>query len=433
MSADGTIDRHVYRRWFVAIVVAAGLLRVLYVLVAKTGDELLGDQIYYSNQAITIANGDGFTEPFRPGRPAADHAPLTALVLAPVSWSDTDAVLVQRLWMASLGTGVVAGVGLLARWLLGRRASLLAAALAAVYANLWMNDALVMSETLAAVGVVAVLFSAYVYDLGRRPLQAVALGTAIGLAGLARAELLLYGPLLALPLTLLAPGEVAWWRRVAHLGIAAVAAAALVSPWVVRNLAVFEEPTLMSTQDGQTLVGANCAATYEGPGRGFWDLDCVEAVDVAPGADQSQRSAALRDAAADYVGDHLGDVPGVVAARLGRGLNLWQNETMVEFNAGEGREPWASRIGIGQYWMLLVAATLGWWRWPGRQPRWPLAVSMGIAVLVIMAFYGLPRFRIPAEVPLVVLAAGGLDVAWRAVATRRPHRAPSPPPTAPTP
>ena len=58
------IDQRRFRLAFWAIVAIAGLWRVVYVLLAKDSDPLVGDQIYYSAQASTIANGDWFADPF---------------------------------------------------------------------------------------------------------------------------------------------------------------------------------------------------------------------------------------------------------------------------------------------------------------------------------------------------------------------------------
>ncbi len=404
-SESGEMGRRTFRLVFGSIVAFAGVLRVVYVLGAKRGEELLGDQIYYSYQAMMIANGRWFADPFIEGRYAADHAPLTALLLAPVSWSNDNPFLAQRLLMAVYGMLVVAGIGVLARWLFGRRIALVAALIAAVYANLWMNDGLMMSETFAAAGVVAVLLAVYVYDLRRSTWAAVAIGVALGLAGLARAELLLLGPLVVVPLTLIVREPTGWSIRLRHLAMAGGVCVLVLAPWVIRNQVRFEETTLISTQDGLTLIGANCPDTYFGPGKGFWAVQCADLVEVPPDADQSERSVLYRDYAFDFIAENRGEVPGVVAARLARGLSVWDTTGTTWLNTGEGREKWASNVGLWQYWILTPLAVWGWWRWPSRQARWPALLTAGLSVLVIAAFYGIPRFRIPAEVVIVLGAA----------------------------
>lgn len=398
-----------YRRWFGGLVLAAAVWRVLYVLMFKVDDDVVGDQIYYSGQAVTIANGNWFADPFIPGAYAADHAPLTALAVAPASWDDAVPFVAQRLLMAMYGTAVVAGIGLVARWLTDRVTSLVAVAIAAVYANLWMNDALIMAETPSALAVVLVLFASYRFDLSRSTRDAVVMGLAVGLAGLARAELLLLGVVLVLPMVLFGQHASAdRRRRVFHLAVAGLAAVALVSPWIIRNQVRFDETVTMSTQDGLTLVGTNCPAAFEGPGRGFWHLSCAFAVPVPDGADQSVRSAIYRDVAVDYLGDHLDQVPSVVVARLGRGLSVWQVDAMATLNQGEGRERLASWIGVVQFWTLVPLAAYGLVAWPVAQRRWPMLALILMSVLTIAALYGIPRFRIAAEVAIVVCGAIGL-------------------------
>ncbi|WP_420451117.1 hypothetical protein [Ilumatobacter sp.] len=425
-------DRRRFRRWFAAAVVASWLFRVAYVLVLKWGETPVGDQIYYSAQAITIMRGGGYSSPFPPGGFAADHAPLTAAVLAPFSWwSGPRGVLVQRLVMATAGAAVVAGTGLLARRLLDRRTALVATVLAGSHGAFWLNDVVIMSETFAAGAVVALLLA--VHALIERPslATAAAMGIATGVAGLVRAELVAYGAVLAIVATVLAArtsrerverepaprrggspsgvgdrlggsrGARPWIRLV----VAGACAVAVLAPWVVRNQVRFAETTLISTQDGQTLVGANCARTYSGLGKGSWDLRCAEEVEVPEGLDQSRRSRILRAEAFAFVGDHLDEVPGVVAARLGLGLGVWRVEQMVDLNTGEGRGRWGSRIAAAQWWAVAALAAVGLRRWSSSAPRWPILVVAAMTVLTIAAVYGLPRFRIPMEIGAVVAAS----------------------------
>lgn len=418
---------------FWTIVALAGVWRVAYVLVGKRDEALVGDQIYYSGQARAIALGRWFEHPHRAGEYAADHAPMTSLLLAPFSFPD-DPVLVQRLVMAVAGTAVVAACGALTWRLAGRRAGLAATVIAAVYANLWMNDVLIMSETFSAGAVVAVLWWCYRTRATGALRDVAVLGAVVGLAGLVRAELLLLGPVVALPMVLGGvrrhrddegrgvghegghrDRQTTGARRMTAAVVLAAAAIAAVAPWMVRNAVRFEDRTLISTQEGLTLMGANCDDTYRGGGIGFWSLGCALAVPMPDGLDQSQVSSRYRDEAAAYVRANLDRVPLVVAARLGRGFSLWNVEGMSALNQGEGRARWASELGAAQFWLLVPLAGLGVLRWPpGRDvPRWPLLALGLLSFLVIAAFYGIPRFRLPLEVALVIAGGIGVDVLAR--------------------
>jgi hypothetical protein len=128
-------------------------------------------------------------------------------------------------------------------------------------------------------------------------------------------------------------------------------------------------------------------------------------VKVPEGADESVRSTVYRREAVDFISDNMDRVPLVVVARLGRGLSVWETEQMFSFNQLEGRERWASQIGLWQYWILVPLAAYGLWAWPSQRPRWPLVVTASISILMMAAFYGIPRFRIPAEIGIVICAS----------------------------
>jgi hypothetical protein len=446
MRAPASPDRRFW--WALALICCgAAALRFGYVAAAKPNQELLGDQIYYSSQARTIAEGHWFDEPLQAGRPAADHPPLTALVMAPAAAVAPGSVMAQRYLMAAYGVVVVALIGLLGRKVADWRVGLIAALIAALYPGLWVNDALVMSETVTAATLALAMLASYRFADRATLRRAAEMGLATGLAVLARAELVLLIPMVIVPL--------AWWAHGAGeplegaegaegaesaegadvgvgaratprarlaLGAMAVAAALVVqAPWIAYNLTRFDQPVLFSTNDGLTWVGANCADSYYGGGVGFWSLNCGLAglESAPPEADQSVRSAHLRSLGNAYLADHLGRLPVVVAARLGRGLGVWHPDQMVYLNRGEGREGTVSWLAIYAYWALTPLAVVGAVILRRRRTMvWPLVALVAISVMVIAAFYGIARFRLPAELAIVVLAAVTLASAAEVLRSR---------------
>ena len=136
--------------------------RLGYLFAVKIDDALLlNDSLYFSIQAGRNSEGDWFREGLT-NLPGAEHGPLTSLYLTPWSLGGGDNVGRQRFAITLLGIAVVPLVGLLARRVAGPRAGLVAAAIAAVYPNLWINDSLVMSESLAVLLVTVALLVALV-------------------------------------------------------------------------------------------------------------------------------------------------------------------------------------------------------------------------------------------------------------------------------
>ncbi len=432
-----------FGRVLLVIVAVAFGVRIAYVAIAKAGpcpviladgtkagsspsSCVKGDELFYNAESNYVADGHGFNEPFftfaHPGAkapPAADHPPLTVLVLTPVAWlsdhAPLDAVIHEplhdhvredRYAMALLGTLLVALVGLLGRRVGGDTVGLVAAAIAALSPNIWVNDGLVMSETLTALTVVAVLLGALWWRERPSRRRAAAVGALCGIAILARVEFALLVPLLALvfALTLRRP----WAERWKQAAVTVVVAGLVVAPWVGFNLARFHDPTFVSTNDGLTLAGANCNDVYRGPSTGFWSLSCGD--NPGPG-DQSQVSSSLRRRGIDYVKDNSGRLPVVVLARLGRTWSVFRPVDMVYLNEGEDREQWVTRLGLGGYYPTMVFAIGGaavLWRRRRRAVLWALLVPALIVTINTIGTYGQTRFRAGAEPALALLAAVGI-------------------------
>jgi 4-amino-4-deoxy-L-arabinose transferase-like glycosyltransferase len=407
-------------------VLAALALRVGYVALVKHDEPRKGDQIYYNVAADQLARGNWFTDP-RDGTETAQHPPLTAIALTPTSWvgeqldPDGDHVLSQRLTMAVFGAGVVALIGLVGRTVAGERAGLIAAAIAALYPNLWMNDGLIMSETLATGAVAVAILLAYRFGRTTRWQDAAWLGVACGIAMLARAELGLLLPIMVLPVALFARALTVGRRLVLFL-VSCGAALLVVSPWLLANLTRFDEPVLFSTNDGLTVCGANNDGSYYGRGTGLWALEPCGAY-LQPlselGLEASTLSNDLRRKGLDYLADHLDRLPVVVVARVARVWSAYAPGYMAEYNLGEGREEWASWLGFAAFWVLVpftVAGAVSLRR--RRVPITPLVAQFVIVTVTAAAVYGLVRFRVPAEVSIVTLSAVAAD---RALARLRPE------------
>lgn len=417
-SRDGSTRSASFLLWLLLIAGVALFARVTYVLletqhleVPRTEEALEGsrrsfDEIHYEQQAKQLADGVWFKESelmAEPGGESAAHPPLTALVLGPVAASTGGSVLAMRLSMALIGSAAVVLAGLVGREALDTRAGLWAAGIAAVYPNLWMNDGLVLSESLAVLSTAVVMYLAYRLARSPSPAVAAALGAASGVGMLSRSELALLLPLVVVPVALLVRASIA--ARLRLLVVAAACAALVTAPWVAYNLSRFEEPVLLSHGDGGVLAGANCDDTYSGDLIGFWNGYCGSEVGTAH-ADRSVEAAAKRSLALDYVRDNLDRLPVVVAARLGRIWSVYRPFQMNEIAQAEGRPIWASNAGLVMFWVLLPLAVRGVVVMRrGRTTLVPLVGPLAAACVTGAAFYGVLRFRTVAELSVVVLAA----------------------------
>jgi len=406
-ASEAETKRH-RRAFVVALLVIATValgVRVTFVMTRGT-DRSLYDAAFYQGEAELLADGKGFVDPLlyrsegRIGQ-AAQHPPLTALVLTPVAmFSDGDTPM--RLTFCVVGAIGVFLIGLLGAELSGRRTGLIAAGIATVYPLLWVNDGVVMAESLAITLTVAALL--VMYRLLRAPRVGLAVGAGVlcGLAALARAELLLLGGFLAVGIIVRLRGP-AFRQRAVLAGALLTAMVVVVAPWVGYNLSRFERPVLMTTDGDVNLMFSTCQSTFYGPDIGGPHYFCL--VPLPPGAaDHSVEAEYFRKIALRYTRAHALRYPVVVAARLGRIWSVFQpGDAIVNF---EGRPSWVMGLGLAFYYPLLALAFVG----AGilhrrRRAWWLLMIPPVLTVAIALVSWGQTRYRAVAEPTIVLLAA----------------------------
>jgi hypothetical protein len=408
-----------------ALILAGALaIRVLYTVLVAQDIPVIGDALTYHLLGANIADGKGFEraahpelaafENWKPGVPTAEHPPLFPLLVGLVTKLGATGYLAQKLLLCSVGTATVAFIGLAGRDLAGPTTGLAAASLAAIYPFLWVVDGSLMSETLYGALLAAGLWLAIRF--ARRPSLGLAagLGVLVALAALTRGEGLLLVPLLLVPLAIRAGA--AWRSRLTLAAVAVAAFAVVMAPWTIRNLTVFDEPVLVSTNGSAVFVGSNCDPVYHGPFTGLWNFNCYGR---APSGDESEQALAYRKRGFDYARDHAGRVPVVMAVRLLRVWDLYRPLQQATYETFEGRDRTASEIGLVMYYPLLPLAAAGALILRRRRaPLWPLLAFPLMVTITAVAIYGVTRFRFAAEPALCVLAAVALAAAASRMKTR---------------
>jgi 4-amino-4-deoxy-L-arabinose transferase-like glycosyltransferase len=430
-------------RFLVAVVLIAGAafcVRAVYVVaVARhlpnpslTSNEDRAvrsiDELRYEFAANQLVDGDFFKAPLFGGAEEEDayQPPLTPMALAPVAWATGGNRTAMRLAVALFGAGTVLVIGFVGRAVAGDRVGLIAATIAAIYPNLWVNDGLLLTEAFAALTTaLALLFAYRVLRRARWP-DLLGFGAAVGLAMLTRSESVLLVPFLLLPVLFTALRSVGPRRMVALASIAVLGTGLVVGPWVGYNLSRFERPVFVTTGYGDGLIGANCEGSYYGSSLGLHDGRCGLGISTG---EQSVDAELKRERAVRYIRENLGRVPLVVAARVGYILSVYRPFRMADLQQSEGRPEWVSLLGLATYWPLVLAAGFGIASlWSRKRTLLPLIAVVGTVLATAVVSWGLLRFRTPAEVSLVVLAAVGIDavIRRRSAGSRAPVEAAPP-------
>jgi hypothetical protein len=180
------------------------------------------------------------------------------------------------------------------------------------------------------------------------------------------------------------------------------------APWVVRNVVTFKQPVYLSTQLGRTLVYSNCNEVYYGSNIGSWQYSCD--ANLHPGGDESEQAQYLSHVGTTYIGHHLTRLPVVVAARVGRTWSVYDPIGQTRIDTIDGYKLGAIQLRLYSFYVLAAGAVVG--LVVLRRHKVPVLpwISVALAVTVgVGVTYGSTRFRAPAEVIVVALAAVGAD------------------------
>jgi hypothetical protein len=169
-----------------------------------------------------------------------------------------------------------------------------------------------------------------------------------------------------------------------------------VAPWMVRNVVVFHR-VIIAADSSTVIAGANCHDTYYGRNIGWWSLRCLERARTRT---QLLEGDASTSAAVRYARDHVTRLPLVAAVRVLRTFDFFQ--PLRQGNL-EPRRRWVDIAGLAFYYPLLILAVVGAIQL--RRDRWLVLAPIAMVVIVSLLGWGIGRFRVAADVSLIVLAA----------------------------
>ncbi|MBM3662116.1 MAG: hypothetical protein FJW94_04370 [Actinobacteria bacterium] len=406
--------------------VAVGLRLVAAVLLVES-PRGLADPFLYQAFGQAIAAGYGYISLL--GQPTAYYPPGYPFTLAVLQWPldrlgvpealPAVAAVGQALLGGVTAAAVAVGGGRLAASLrtgpAPRAVGLAAGLLVAAWPNLVVYSTVLLSETLF-VALVSVALAA-VLTVGRdvrwgAPLAVAAVVT--GLATTVRPQALLYVPAVA---AAWAVGRVPWRRIVLGTAVLLAGAAVVVAPWTLRNVVVMGAPVAVSTNLGDNL----CIGFQDGASGGFsMNAACGTGTTYVDGpAVEVARNDELQRRAVAWVGDHLGELPGLSVRKLWITFGSdWDAVRAAESygaapQLSDGVRPVVHAAFDLTWWLLVAVAGVGLvvvGRSEGRRDvAGPVVILTGLAGAVVpVLFFGDPRFKMGVAPSLILLAGVGV-------------------------
>lgn len=430
------------RRWLApaAIVLLAFVLRAA-AIAADDGYRPANDALEYDYLARSIAAGDGYPQSgyLLQGGPTAIRGPGYPYLLGGVYALSGDSLTAGRLAGAALGALGVLLLYSIAKRIWGRRIGLLAAALAAAFPPLVLLSRDLVSESLfIALELAAVLCVLEFRRTGGALRWAAGAGALCGLAALTRNT----------AVALVLPVALGVWTMRPRLRPASLAAPAivlgcavlLVVPWMIRNQAEFGRFVPVTTSSGFAAAGTyNEGSLRDSGSHGAWrdpqTIPQFTPLFVTPGIDEGEADVELRQAARDFAWEHPGYVAETTAWNLLRlfevaGGSVVDDEGHVVEGRGVGSaDPAAERAGIAIAVALALLGAFAILRSRSRArsrgaapllPAGPLFLWLVPILMILVAapIAGLPRYRLPADPFLLILAAIGLAWLWDRIPAR---------------
>lgn len=407
-------------RWAVGLSFALAVIVRWIVLVRWYADvplveeNTINDNLYYHLSANLLVDGHGFANPFEYYVndvivPTAAHPPGYTVYLAIWSFFGLDTVTWHRFAGGLLSASAVIPVGLLLHKLFDLRTAVIGMVAIALHPPLWMNDALILSESMWIPLAAWSLWFAHRVHEEPSIRRIVELTLVLSLGALTRSEPFLMFFLLLTPL-LMFHRQLEWKDRIKRTAMAAVLAMLVLAPWVGRNVTIFQEPTYLAVGPGYVLELGNCDDTYSGEFLGYWSASCDDGTTWPPGADESGIAAAKYEKAQRYIRDHWTELPKVAAARFGRITGVYRPVQGIDFDVFfERRVRSHVVVGLLAHYLVMAGAVLGAVVWRRRTTLLPVAAVAGTSLMTAVITFGVTRYRVGADVAFVVLFAVALS------------------------
>ena len=379
-----------------------------------------GETSHWWPIVVNVAQGRGYSGCFPEYFPfcgpanqvTAAREPVPVLLFAAVASLTTESLLPAVVVEIALNSGILIGIFLLAQWLAGPHVAAVAALVWSLYLPALGLILQVSGELVATLAVVWGVFFLVRACRTRNARDWLSAGACVALGTLSRSAVMVLGPTLGVVALLrTAVPTRGRWRGV---GLFASIFLLTMSPWIVRNFAVFGHPVLGSTLSGYNLYRQNYQLSHrdylrivagaEG-GRAIQEL-LVRRRDLRGTENEAEMSAVYAREALRIIEAWPLRYLHLSAHRF---LALWFNWGVLE---EYGVRPRLRDYLLSGEQAILLLLAIGGLGYLGRE-AWPLAASVAAYSVAHVLVNGQLRYIVPAMPLVMVLSAVTLRRALR--------------------
>jgi 4-amino-4-deoxy-L-arabinose transferase-like glycosyltransferase len=402
-------SRYSHYRVLTFTIIFAGALGVRGCAVLSQPETPIADAADYHQIAASLADGRGYVN--TAGQSTAWRPPGYPAFLALIYRLTGPSVVAATIVQSFVGALTVLMLMLFGSTVLNHIETVIAGVIAAVYPGFVWLPRLLLSENVSLLLTLTTLWAVAMYLKSRRVEWLVLFGAIGGVNSLTRGGNLALPIMLGAGLLIVAVRRKSdeWKRLSTGLLLALAAFVVIVAPWAIRNYRVFHRFVPVATQEGLTLY-----ASYWPPvknGKFIWGtLPGIEDPNIAAAnnlPDEAAASKYLQHTTFERLRRQPTYFFRVIPSKM---LSLlvpldWE---ILPHPVGTGRS-----LNIG-YLLTILPSLFGFiilWRQP-RPHQWLLWIIPVAVLIQAIFFYGSPRFRLPAELVAILVAAIGLTSLW---------------------
>ena len=423
-----------YRRWLIPLILfslsfAVRLAHLVQVQSMPTFNFPVMDEKYHVELSARINSDDGYgAEPFY-------RAPLYPYVFAFLHRITGWSLFWPRLIQVVLGSLLPVLIFLFGRKLFGNPVALSAGAVAVVYPTFLYYDVSLLITSLMILLTLLLVWQLYRCQERAGPVNFLVAGVMLGLAGLARPNILVLGPVLIVWIWLIIRPLTGLRKAITGYVLIGLAAFVVILPVTIRNYAQGNDRVFIAWQGGfnfylgNNRLASGWSATV--PGIDFtWEGGYREAIAIAEQTTGKRlKPSEVSSFWYDRAFEDIGRDPGAFVALMVKKLRLFFNGYEIPNNQDMyfvRNFSWVLKILmfagpvffpfgiIAPLALLGIAFSLGQWR-----KYLLLYLVLAAYVVTLLLFFVCARFRQPLMPILLLFAVFGVHGIYRQLVDRR--------------
>lgn len=384
----------------IIIFLLAVIIRLIFVISSE--DIPAADAANYDRLGLVLSEGRGYVN--ENGTPHSHCPPFYPFFLSLIYRIFGHSYLAVRIIQSIIGALICIFIYLTAKKVCSARAGLWSAFISVVYPPFIKSSEILLTELFYTFLLVLIIFYLLEIQEGAGLKKCAILGLLLGVSLLTRPVMLLF-PFFIIPVFIYSNRE-DFSRILKKYSVVLLFFGMIVLPWVARNYIIYHKVVLVSTHGGVTFYSSYCP-----PGGIFGKLATEDDPVIAEASKITSPILASDFLTKKTISFILNNPRKVLALEFEKVLYLW---APFDWEIVGGR--WFNFIYVTMLPFFAIGCLFAFKR---LKIFYPILLPIIYIQLMSLIFYGSPRFRLPTEPYLFILAVIGAMIVVRHISGKK--------------